>query len=154
MCLERTVRYLALFVVSGYFMKYWTWRCKKFSCMSQKHFSPSTVCANLFSVTEHPLLRAVLKLRTCRVPGVHPWSVQGTSGNGTPGSGVGAKVGITPRWDSMALEDFSNLSQCFCSLLLFLNNVPFFLSTRFFNYYPDLKKFFYFSPPAQRHEVY
>lgn len=37
MCLERTIMYLALFVVSGYFMKHWTWRCKKFSCTSLKN---------------------------------------------------------------------------------------------------------------------
>lgn len=157
-CLERTITYLALFVVSGYFMKYWSWRCKKFFCMSLKNifflpqFVPTcfllqnTLCSGQSSSWEHA---------DCL--GSIPGGVQGTSGNGTPGSGVGEKVGSTPRLDSMALEDFSNLTQCLCFLFLFLNNVPgffFFLSTWVFNDYPDFKKFIYFSPPAQRQEVY
>lgn len=125
-----------------------------------KTFFLSTVSANLFSVTGHPLLRAVFKLRTCRLPGLEsiPGGVQGTSGTpgyGTPGSGLLEKVGITHRLDSMALKDFSNLNKCVCFLLFFLNNIPFFfLSTWCFSDYPDFKKLFYFSPPPQRHWVY
>lgn len=96
-----------------------------------KTFFPSRVCANLFSVIEHPLLRAVFKLRTCRLPRLEstPGGVQVTSGTsryGTPGSGLVEKVGITHRLDSMALEDFYNLKQCVCFLLFFFNNIPFF----------------------------
>lgn len=64
-CLERTLMYLALFVVSGNFMKYWSWRCKKFSCTCLKNifllpqFVPTcfllqnTLCSGQSSSWEH-----------------------------------------------------------------------------------------------------
>lgn len=105
-------------------------RCKKFSCMSLKTFFPSTVCANLFSVTEHSLPRAVFKLRTCRLPGVEPIpeGVQGTSGHGTLGSGLVQKVGITHRLDSMALNDFPTSMNMYVSYFCFWKCSFFFLS--------------------------
>lgn len=119
-CLERTITHLALFVVSGYFMKYWSWRCKKFSCMSLKNifflpqFVPAcfllqnTLCSGQSSSWEHAdCLRSI------------PGGVQGTSGNGTPGSGVGEKVGSTPK---VGLNGFGGLLQS-QPMLLFLTFV-------------------------------
>lgn len=47
------------------------------------------------------------------------------TGHGPESSGLVEK-GITHRLDSMALEDFSNLSESVFFILFFLNNVPYF----------------------------
>lgn len=154
MCLERTIMYLAQFVVSGYFMKYWTWRCKKFSCMTLKNIFllPQFVppCFLLQTPSAQGSLQAE-NMQTAWGPSLeHPgniWKRNSRLWCGWKG-GKHSQVGLN------GFEDFSNLSQWLCSLLLFLNNVPFFLSTRFFNDYLDFKKSFYVSPPAQRHKVY
>lgn len=130
MCLERIIMYHALSAVSGRFMKYWSQRCKKFSCTSLKNiFSFHSSCQLVFCFRT-PSAQGSLKLRPCRLPGVEsiPGGALGMSGQGTPGSGLVEKLGITHSLGSMALEDFSNINECVCFLLLFLKNAPFFFS--------------------------
>lgn len=155
MCLERTIMYLALFVVSGYFMKYWTWRCKKFSCTSLK---------NIFLLPQFVPTYFLLQNALC----------SGQSSSWEHAECLGSIPGVSREHLEMALQALAWVKRWeappgwiqwlwrtsptsinayvpyFCFWIMFL----FLLSTWFFNDYLDFKKFFYFSSPAQRYQVY
>lgn len=116
---------------------------------------PSTVRANLCSVTEHPLLRAVSSRERADCLG---WSPSLEVPRECLDRALLALVWLR-SWESLTAwtqwlwKTFPTSMNvyvsyfCFWKMLLFF----FFLTTWFFSDYPDLKKFFSFSPPPQRH---